>query len=324
MTQKLNFSRRTLLTTAPAFGAATLLASTEMGVAEPMTSAPMRAIHRFGIGAMRVAVIDDARFTFPAAAFAANQPEGSVEPFLAGYGLPTETVSLHMQITYIEHGPNKILLDTGMGDITFPGNAPDNGRLLAGLQAIGVAPEDITTVILSHGHPDHIGGCSSNGEPLFKNASYHIPPNELEFWTQKPGDEQNFMNTMLAVGNAQLEPVRALLKTYTAGDQIVPGVTAIAAPGHTLGHHAFLISDGGDALLHMMDAAVHYLVGPEEPDWALGVEMDQSAAAATRRRLFADAADNNTLVAGYHFPFPGIGRIVSVDKAWRFVPMQTA
>ena len=324
MTKALNLSRRALLTTVPAFGAASVLTSANSGAAEPMTSAPMRAIHRFGIGTMRVTVIDDARFTFPAAAFAANQPEGTIGPFLSGYGLPTETVSLHMQITYIEHGPRKILLDTGMGDITFPGNAPDNGRLFAGLQTIGVAPEEITHVILSHGHPDHIGACSQNGEPMFKNASYHMSPKEFEFWTQKPGDEQNFMNLMLSIGNAQLEPVRALMKPYSDGDEIVPGITAIDAPGHTVGHHAFLISDGGESLLHMMDAAVHYLVGPEEPDWALGVEMDPSAAAATRRRLFSEAADNDTLVAGYHFPFPGIGRIVPMDKAWRFVPVQTA
>lgn len=317
-------SRRALLKTAPAFGAATVLAGATQSAAAPTTSAPMRAIHRFGIGAMRITVIDDARFTFPATAFASNQPEGSIEPFLAAYGLPDETVSLHMQITYIERGPHKILLDTGMGDTVFPGNEPDHGRLFDGLKAIGVSPDDITSVILSHGHPDHIGACSLDGVPMFKNASYYMPPNELEFWTQKPGDEQNFMNLMLALGNAQLEPVRALIKPYVAGDEIVPGITAIAAPGHTLGHHAFLISDAGENLLHMMDAAVHYLVGPEEPDWAMGVEMDPATAAETRRKLFKDAADNNTLVAGYHFPFPGIGRIVPMEKAWRFVPMQTS
>lgn len=324
MAQDPTISRRTLLITAPALGTASLLASTQTGMAEPMSAAPMRAIHRFNIGKIRLTMIDDARFTFPAAAFAANQPEGTVEPFLASYGLPTETVSLHMQVTYIESGPHRVLLDTGMGDVTFPGNEPDNGRLLASLQAIGVVPDDITTVILSHGHPDHIGSCSRNGEPMFRNASYHMPPNELEFWTQKPGEDESFMNAMLAVGNAQLEPVRALMQPYGDGDEIVPGITALSAPGHTLGHHAFLISDSGETLLHMMDAAVHYLVGPEEPDWALGVEMDPTAATDTRRRLFAEAADRRTLVAGYHFPFPGIGRIVPMDKAWRFVPVQTA
>ena len=73
-----------------------------------------------------------------------------------------------------------------------------------------------------------------------------------------------------------------------------------------------------------MDAAVHYLVGPEEPDWALAVEMDPDDDAATRRKLFGQAAESKTLVAGYHFPSPGLGRIVEMGNAWRFVPMQTA
>ncbi len=289
-----------------------------------MRSPSLRAIHRFNIGTIKVAIIDDARFTFPAPMFAANHPDGTVEPFFEKYGLPAETVSLHMQVTYIETGSHKVLLDTGMGDITFPGNEPDNGRLLSGLEAIAVSPEDITDVILSHGHPDHIGSCSRNGEPMFKNAHYHLPPNELEFWTQKPGDEQSFMNMMLSVGVAQLEPIRSLIQPYATDEEIVPGITAISAPGHTLGHHAFLLHDGDDKLLHLMDAAVHYLVGPEEPDWALAVEMDQTAAADTRRKLFKQASEENLMVAGYHFPFPGIGKIIPQQHAWRFVPMQTS
>ena len=202
-------SRRTLLGSIPTLGAAAILTGVLPVQAAPMQVPSMRAIHRFRIGSMSVTVIDDARITFPAPMFAVNQPEGTVVPFLKKYGLPTETVSVHMQITYIESGARKILLDTGMGDVTFPGNEPDNGRLLSGLSVIGVLPEDISDVILSHGHPDHIGSCSTDGVPLFKNARYHLPPNELEFWTQKPSDEQNFMNFMLSIGNAQLEPVRS-------------------------------------------------------------------------------------------------------------------
>lgn len=284
----------------------------------------LRALHRFRLGSMRVCVIDDARFTFPAQAFAANQPEGMIESFLDRFGLPTDFASLHMQVTLIETDAHKVLIDTGMGDITFPGNEVDNGRLASGLATVGLKPRDITDVIISHGHPDHIGSCSDKGKPVFRNATYHMPPSELEFWTQKPGAEESFMNFMLGVGNAQLEPIRKLIKPYGDGDEIVPGITAIAAPGHTLGHHAFLFHDGDEKLLHLIDAAVHYLVGPEEPDWALGVEMNQEVAAATRRKLFLQAAEEKVLVAGYHFPFPGIGRIVEHGAAWRFVPMQTA
>lgn len=317
-------SRRSLLGTA----ALSTLITPFMGVSTAMSATQqhqsMRAVHHFHVGALRVTVIDDARFTFPAPAFAVNQAEGSAGRFLSKYGLPTETVSLHMQVTLVERGSQKILLDTGMGDVTFPGNDPDNGRLLASLSGIGVSPGDITDVILSHGHPDHIGSCSANGKPVFENATYYMSPDELEFWTQKPGTEETFPNLMLAVGNAQLSPIRSRVKPYRSGDEIVPGITAIAARGHTLGHHAFMLHDGGARLLHLMDTAVHYLVGPEEPDWALGVEMDQTAAAITRRRLFKQAAEETVLVAGYHFPFPGIGKIIADGSAWRFVPVQTA
>ena len=327
MNASFRLSRRHILgSTAAAVAATPLLQACTLpsAGANPMPEAPLRALHRFHLGGMQVTVIDDARFTFPAPAFADNQPEGTIGPFLDRFGLPGNVVSLHMQVTVIEHGDHKILLDTGMGDVTFPENQSDNGRLAAGLAAIGVSPDDITAVVISHGHPDHIGACSKDGEPMFKNATYYIPPDEFEFWTQKPSAEESFPNFMLGVGNAMLEPVRALIRPYADGDEIMPGVTAVSAPGHTVGHHGFMVHDGDAKLLHLMDAAVHYLVGPEEPDWALAVEMDPDAAAATRRRLFKEAAEQKLLVAGYHFPFPGIGRIVEQGAAWRFVPIQTA
>ncbi len=282
----------------------------------------LRAVQRFHLGDLRVTMFDDARFTFPAAAFATNRPKEAIAAFLSGFGLPTETVSLHMQIALIESGPHRLLLDTGMGDVTFPGNEPDNGRLLASLSAVGLTPEQITSVVISHGHPDHVGGASIGGEPVFRNARYHIPARELEFWTQKPGREENFANFMLAVGNDKLEPLRRNIHFYSHDDELIPGVRAISAPGHTLAHHAFLLGSGDNRLLHLVDAAVHYLVGTEHVDWSLAVEMDPDRAVDTRRRLFRKAAESRMLVAGYHFPFPGVGRIVGEGSDWRFVPMQ--
>jgi len=256
--------------------------------------------------------------------FAADQPAGAAGALLQNYGLPEDMAGLHLQVTLIETGSHKVLLDTGMGDFTFPQNPQDNGRLLAGLAAIGVSAEDITAVVISHGHPDHIGGCSRNGEPVFKNARYYISPDELEFWTQKPGSDESFINLMLSVGSAQLEPVRDLIRPYRDEDEVINGVSVLAARGHTLGHHAVLISDSGSSLLHLMDTAVHYLIGLEQPDWQTGVEMNPDQAAETRRKLLKRAADEKLLVAGYHFPFPGIGRIVEHGRGWRFVPMHTA
>jgi len=324
MKPKHTISRRTLLG-----GAAASIASSALFPLTGLNAATadptgLRAIHQFHLGSMRVSVIDDARFSFPAPAFAANQPQGSIEPFLAQYGLPGDFANLHMQVTLVKIGAHKVLLDTGMGETTFPGNKPDNGRLVNGLAVLSVSPDDITSVVISHGHPDHIGSCSRDGEPFFKNAAYFMPPEELEFWTQKPASDDEFFNFMLRVGNEQLEPVRSLIKPYSDGDEIVPGIVALSAPGHTIGHHAFVLHNEGNTLLHLMDSAVHYLVGPEEPDWALAVEMDAGLAAATRRKLFGRAAIEKPLVAGYHFPFPGIGRIVEQGRSWRYIPMQTS
>lgn len=317
-------SRRQVLTGALALSvSAPLVAATGTTAFASPNQMPLRALHRFNLGDMTVSVIDDARFTFPAPMFAVNRPESTVPEFLGRYGLPTDTVSAHMQVTLVETGGRKVLLDTGMGDITFPGNAVDNGRLEAGLAALGVSPDQITDVIISHGHPDHVGGCAIDGKPCFPNAAYHIPAAELEFWTQKPGEEENFMNMMIAVGNAKLNPLEGLIRTYGDGDELAPGITAISAPGHTIGHHVFHLKSGDAQLLHMIDAAVHYLVGPEEPDWALAVEMDPDAAAATRRKLFKQAAEAKLPVAGYHFPFPGIGHIIEDGSAWRYIPVET-
>lgn len=318
-------TRRSLLAGATAtMAAAPYLIGLAGSASAAATDMPWRAVHRFALGDMTITVIDDARAAFPAAMFAVNQPEGTPQAFLQSYGMSQEFVFPHMLVTLVETANSKVLLDTGMGDLVFPGNEPDNGRLGAGLALIGLGPDDITDVILSHGHPDHIGGCSINGAPCFKNATYHIAPEELEFWTQKPGEEENFMNLMLGIGNAKLNPVRDLVSPYKDGEEILPGITAVAAPGHTLGHHAFHLKSGNAQLLHIMDSAVHYLIGTEQPDWALGVEIDQSAAAASRRKLFGMAAESKIPLAGYHFPFPGIGHIIEMGDAWRFVPVQTA
>lgn len=316
-------SRRAVLTGVLALGVATPLLRGAPAAAGP-AAMPFRSLHRLTLGDMTLSVIDDARVTFPAPIFAANQPEDAMPALLQRHGLPQEAVSFNIHVTLVETAGRKVLLDTGMGDITFPGNVPDNGRLIAGLAALGVKPEEITDVIISHGHPDHIGGCSLAGIPCFPKAIYHIAGEELEYWTQKPGSDENFTNMMLAIGNAKLGPIQGLIRTYSSGESPVPGITAIAAPGHTLGHHAFHLESGGASLLHLMDAAVHYLSGVEEPEWAFAFEMDPGKAAATRHMLFRRAVEKDSLVAGYHFPFPGIGRLVEAEKGWRFVPVQTA
>jgi len=172
----------------------------------------MRAIARFSIDDMRLTVIDDQLFTVPTAIFGANQPEGSVDKLLAQYGLGQEFANMQGQVLLVESGDSKVLIDTGMGDVTVPDAESDNGRLFAGLQAIGVAPEEITHVFMTHGYFDHIGGVSQDGSACFPNAEHSMSGEDFEYWTAAPGTEQNFETLMISIASNKLSSLKGKIK----------------------------------------------------------------------------------------------------------------
>ena len=316
--------RSALMGGALAMAAPAVLTSANKASAASGSDLPLRAVQQFSLGDMRLTVIDDMLFTVPTAIFGANQPEGSVDQLLSKFGLAPEFASMQGQVLLVETGDAKVLIDTGQGDITLPDADVDNGRLFAGLKAVGVSPEDITHVFMSHGHFDHIGGVSKNGAPCFPNAAHFMNGAELEYWTATPPTEANFETLMISMANDKLNPIKDKITTVSDGDEIVPGIKAIDAPGHTLGHMAVQLTSGGTSLLHLIDTSVHYLVGTNEPEWALGIEHDPAQAVATRRKLFTMAAEQNMLVAGYHFPFPGVGRISVTGDHFLYTPVSIA
>ena len=321
----LTINRRTaLLGGAFVAAAPAVLTTANQAVAASGSDLPMRAVAQFSLGDMRLTVIDDMLFTIPTAIFGANQPEGSVDALFAKFGLPQEFANMQGQVLLVETGDAKVLIDTGQGDITLPDADVDNGRLFAGLKAVGVSPADITHVFMTHGHFDHIGGVSQNGTPCFPNAAHYMNGSEVEFWTAAPGTEANFGNLMISMANDKLGPLEGKINTVKDGDEIVPGIKVVDAPGHTLGHMGVQLTSGGTTLLHLVDTSVHYLVGTNEPEWALGIEHDPEQAVATRRKLFTMAAEQNMLVAGYHFPFPGVGRMSVNGDHFLYTPVSVA
>jgi glyoxylase-like metal-dependent hydrolase (beta-lactamase superfamily II) len=274
------------------------------------------ALKRFGVGDFELTVMQDRVVEFMPAMFELGAPEGAVAEALARSNLPSHHIPTTVNPLLVDTRERLVLIDTGTG----PFLGETFGRLLDTLGAIGVAPGAIDTVIISHWHPDHVGAASMNGEVTFPNAQYHFPRAEWEFVQDFPAGSPG--SDMFPAFEAAMQPFleNDLLAFYDDGDEIVSGIRAMAAPGHTPGHHGFLISSNGEQIMSTKDVADNFLVSLLHPEWGFVFDNDATLASETRRRVFGRAADEGLRVIGYHFPFPGVGYVVREGDGFRFVP----
>ncbi|WP_179221984.1 MBL fold metallo-hydrolase [Inquilinus limosus] len=214
-----------------------------------------------------------------------------------------------------------LLVDAGVGPNPFFG--PTTGRLRRNLNAAGIAPEDVTHVLLTHAHLDHAGGLITvEGEAAFPNARILVTQTDFEFWTREESVPPGGLLAQVVRGvAAALLPLRERIE-FIAGDIPVPGVRVVASPGHTLGHVSFLISAGRETILTLGDVA-HHPLSLEYPDWQFAGDADGALAVSTRRRLFDMAATERFLVHSYHFPRPGLGFLERTMGNYAFVPVST-
>ena len=224
----------------------------------------------------------------------------------------------------IDTGHQLGLIDTGTG---AAGGTPDLGQLPASLSAIGIAPGDIDLVVISHAHFDHIlGTVGADGAPVFPNARYAMGRTEHAFWSDEARVAEVFADA--TVREQVLAPVRAALPIIeprlelideAAEVEIVPGLRAVAAYGHTPGHTAFLVESDGERLLAVFDTFTH-LLHVAHPTWNMAFDTFPDQTDTTRRGILDRAAAEGLLVHVYHFPFPGLGRVSREGDAWRWQP----
>lgn len=280
------------------------------------------AFTRLDVGDYEVFVINDGFVEFDATFFAANIEPELAYSTLEERNLPSPTAVGSLNIAVVRAGNHLVLFDTGIGLLSLvPGTPPVGGGLDATLALLGITPADITDVVISHFHPDHIGNISDGTTIAYPNAMYFFPQGDYDFLQSGPVGNQQ-VDDLIGLANAFLAPISAAdqLTIYSGEDELLPGIAAVPAPGHSPGHSAMLINREGASLLATFDTSTHAVLSLEHPDWHMGFDAIPELAVQTRRAIFQRAADEKLQVLSYHFPSPGLGYVDPAGDGFQFIP----
>jgi len=277
--------------------------------------------HRFQVGSIACTVLSDGYYSYPTSWFFPNADPAHLTSALASHHLPPDAILSPYTCLLIETGRHTVLVDTGAGEYSR-----SSGAIQSRLEIAGVRPRDVDTVILTHAHPDHIGGAIDPcGRPAFPNARCVLSEIEWEFWTGARTDlralqvPETAKDSLHSMARRCLGALRHHIEPLERETEIVPGVVAIPAPGHTPGHLAILVTSDGQQLLNLGDAAVHPL-HLEQPDWQNGFDLAADRALVTRRSLMERAIAGDMHLMAFHFPFPSVGRVAPRNGGWHWTP----
>lgn len=295
-----------------ASGAATLAASALPRIGWTQTTLSM--------GDTDITTLSDGTLTLPADFIFGPMPQDELAELLGPMGVdPTAPLTPPCNLTLLRRGDTLALFDAGAGTQFMPGA----GMLPDALAAAGIDPFDVTHVIFTHGHPDHLWGVLDDfDEPYFANAEHMMGGAEFDYWMDDGtvstiGEER----AAFAIGaKRRLEMISGAVTRFADGDEVLPGVVAALTPGHTPGHMGFVIGDGSDAVMVAGDAIGNDHVAFARPAWVSGSDQDPETAATTRVAMFDRITADDMAVIGFHLGGGGIGRVEMDGAGYRFAP----
>jgi glyoxylase-like metal-dependent hydrolase (beta-lactamase superfamily II) len=283
----------------------------------------------FKVGTFECVAVSDGTFTYtppmfppPPVFLFINAPRENLKLVLGQHNLQIEQwrewVSPYICLV-VKTGKHQVLVDTGAGAF-----APSTGKLLHNLQTVGIAPDDIDIIIITHGHPDHLGGITDDdGKLVFSNARYAIWKDEWDFWTSEDVEkklDEHVRDVLVQTARKNLTPIQNQLDLVDHEREIVPGIRTVAAPGHTPGQMALAISSEGEQLLCVSDTVLHP-IHLEHPEWFAAIDFIPEQVVATRHRLLSQASAEKAMVLAFHFPFPGLGYVSQKGDTWQWQPI---
>lgn len=266
--------------------------------------APAADTHAFRIGQLEAVALHDGSLTFPVGGQDIPwKNSAEVSALLRASGVTDDTVHLSIQPLLVKDGERIVLIDTGAG-----GQMGTEGKLQASLRTAGVAPAQVTDILISHAHGDHVGGLVANGALVFPNAAIRM---SIPEWTAMQSDAE--LADLVRV-------ITPKVQAFAPGSVVAPNITAVSLDGHTPGHSGYEIAQGGGRLLYIGDALHSSILSVQRPDWRNNWDADSAAAIATRQGLLERGASQNLLIYGNHFPFPGLGRFQRRDDGFVWTP----
>ncbi|PRA53962.1 MBL fold metallo-hydrolase [Brucella pituitosa] len=314
-------SRRNFIVAASAAGGGVALSPFEASQAAaqtPVSKVENSGFHRFQFGDFEITTLSDGRRAgeAPEKTYAIDQDPKDVAALLEENLLPTDRFVNSFTPVLINTGKELVLFDTGMG---AGAREAGQGKLISALEASGYKAGDVSLVVLSHFHPDHIGGLMEDGKPAFANARYAAGQREFDFWTD-PARLESPAKTVAQMVEKNVKPLAEKTTFIDDGKEVVPGIHAIGAYGHTPGHLAFRVESDGKSLMLISDTANHSVITLQRPDWHVSFDIDKDMAVETRKRIFDMIATDRLPFIGYHMPFPSLAYLQREGEGYRYIP----
>ena len=270
------------------------------------------------LGTATLTTVSDGSLTLPGRFIFDPMPQEELGPILTEFGLSKDQLTPDCNLALYRDGTQTVLFDVGSG----PDFMPTAGKIVEGFDALGIAPEDVTHVVFTHAHPDHIWGLLDEfDEPLFYEATYLMGRAEWDYWwNPNTVSEIGEARAAFAVGaKRRMEAIEDSVQLFVDGQEILPGIAALATPGHTPGHMAFEVRQGTEAALVVGDAIGNHHVAFRKPAWESGSDQDASTAVASRKMLFDRLTSEALPLVGFHLPSGGMGRVEPDGDGFRFV-----
>jgi glyoxylase-like metal-dependent hydrolase (beta-lactamase superfamily II) len=300
--------------------AALLVGATAAHAGAPMAKGPEAGWFRMHIGDFEVTALSDGTVDLPTDQLLTGTTADKVKKALAAVFLkvPTET---SVNGFLVNTGTKLVLIDAGAAGLF----GPTLGKLVTSLKASGYTPEQVDEIYITHMHPDHVGGLASGDKAVFPNAVVRAAKTEGDFWLTQanmdkaPAAAKDFFKGAMA----SMKPYSgAKYKPFEGADvELVPGIHALATPGHTPGHTIYSIESKGEKLVVGGDLMHVAAVQFADPSVTIQFDSDSKAAAPQRKKLYADAAAKGFFVAFSHVSFPGIGHIRKAATGYDWVPV---